>query len=155
MKQGSHTDQLEEIKEISDIMLMSKKRSRSRKFSRWGRKEDCKLFSDFYQQCIRNNVDMTKLLNFGEITSGTYEIMKDLMLKHNWKGESNAFFKRIKKVFQTTSSLSVRQTKLLLKLVKQSTHKGKGSINFESFISHFPGTTPEVLRNHYDEIMNR
>jgi hypothetical protein len=77
---------------------------------------------------------------------------KDLLLKIakkiSWKGYYMKLLKRIRKLARA-KDFSVREDKLLSKLVNQQ--RRKGYRNFEELVYYFPGKDAEMLERKYYE----
>ena len=79
------------------------------------------------------------------------EILKTLKSELKWKRSKNLLLKRIRKI-GNNSDFSVRENKLLRKLVNQQLKNGYA--DFEAILVHFPGKTSEMLEQKYYEKIN-
>ena len=86
-----------------------------------------------------------------EITKEMLKVLKIIKKKIGWKRSKNILLQRIQKI-GNNSKFSVRENKLLRKLINQQRRNGYTS--FEEILDHFPGKTIEILQTKYSEKSN-
>ena len=92
---------------------------------------------------------MDWFLHSNEELTGIHEnIMGQLVEYTSWKGTVRRLLERIRRIGRQ-SDFSVRQTKLLRKLINGQIREGY--TDFEAVLQYFPGKTVEMLEAKYNE----
>ena len=82
------------------------------------------------------------------------KILKILGKEIHWnKNKLKNLLLRIKKIGKNSTKFSVRDVKLLRKLINRQ--KKENKIDFEAISHHFPGKSTQTLENKYNEKYSR
>ena len=109
------------------------------------------MFQVLHAQCKEAGITIADFCNY-ETPDKNFpheSILEDLVRKIKWRMcRRKDLFNRIKKLVWDPS-FSVRDKKLLKKLVNQQ--RKKGQEDYESLLYYFPGKTIEMLKEKYNE----
>ena len=97
------------------------------------------IFVLLHKLCPEHGFETTDFTHSrGEPTEEMFEVLNIIKSKLGWKRSKNLLLTRIRKVGKNTK-FSVRETKLLRKLINQQLKDGL--TDFSAVLHHFPGKT--------------
>ena len=107
------------------------------------------MFKHLYQLWRHFKIDPEKFWDDEEkLTNEMVRILKQLKDEFDWSNSKYQLLARIRKV-ASSKTFTVRETKLLRKLVNQQTKEGEA--DFESVQYYFPGKSLQSLKAKYYE----
>ena len=122
-------------------------------FTRWGKEKDKLAFKLLKSMCKEKDLDITKFiqtevskvmnLKTCEFVSNSHKIIVEFIAsKYNWIRKPVFLFQRFQKVYSLQNTFSIRELKLLKKILIKS----QGSSDWENVIMyHFPGKNKEAI----------
>ena len=131
----------------------SSKFKRFRKFgySRWGRKEDCQMFSLLRQLWKQESVDIEDFwTDHAKISIQHDCILLNLVSQMNWRNDTQSLLKRIQTLAKD-QTLSVRQINMLKKLKVKAIEESQ-EFSLENVIDSFPGKSIATLQSALENI---
>ena len=107
------------------------------------------MFAKLKIYCAEKGIETKEFWNSSyPLSDSLKEVLNKLHKDTLWKGSTKELYKRIVKL--GLSTFSVRELKLLKKIVKDQTKSGK--INFEELSYHLPGKSYESIKSKLIEI---
>ena len=107
------------------------------------------MFTYLQELCKNFNIEISLFWeNTNRVKGDLYEILKLIEKKFNWRNGRLGLLRRIRKIAKN-SNFSVREKKLLRKLVNQQVREGYQ--DFKAILHFFPGKTIEMLQRKYNE----
>ena len=146
---------------ISKKIKTKRSKWNKNKFTRWGKDKDKKGFKKLLELWSKKNLkiksflgeDKSQVINSNEgvfINLIYSDIFNQIAIKYSWGRKPIYLYLRFQKIYLMEQSLSVRDLKLLKKILIKS--KSKWNI-IELINQHFPFKNREVIDNAINEIM--
>ena len=150
----------------SDKILNKTKKTKSRKkqssikfkrfrkfgYSRWGRKEDCQMFSVLRQLWKQESIDIEDFWTDHARISIQHDcVLLNLIPLMNWKGDTQSLLKRIQSQGRD-QTLSSRQINMLKKFIKKA-NRQKKEFSLEDVADSFPGKSTSTLQSALENIL--
>ena len=144
--QRKKTKKAKETRSATKELSTKSKRFRMFGYSRWGRKEDTRMFSVLRQLWKQESVDIEDFYtNHSKISIEHDLILINLVSQLNWRSDTQSLLKRIQSLAKD-QTLSVRQI-YMLKRLKRKAKQQKKEFSLEDIVDSFPGKSISTLQS--------
>ena len=150
-----HSDKLEINNKFiqSPFPLLMKRGPRRKKFSRWDKEDDKRLYGVLLNLIDTNQISRKFIDNIDDVNEiSDYEELKIISSIVKWKNPFNYLIKRIRKIL-TSDKLTAREIVALRRIVRSK--YSSNHIDYNHLMKEFPGKSKDTLRIECEKTIKR